>query len=82
MSDLPTEARQDGNLLLGKGGRSNSFRIAEAAVKEAKEAEKKLKRIKVVFCILFCSNFIANFDHGIIPALNTTIKEDYDLNNA
>mmetsp|Transcript_99547 Transcript_99547/g.136792 ORF Transcript_99547/g.136792 Transcript_99547/m.136792 type:complete len:117 (+) Transcript_99547:19-369(+) len=43
--------------------------------------DKRLKRIKAIFLILFCSNFIANFDHGIIPALNTTLKEEYGLNS-
>lgn len=33
------------------------------------------------FIFLFVMNFIRIFDNGILPALTTTLKEDYDLTN-
>jgi len=43
--------------------------------------EVRSKRIKIIFAILFLSNFISNFDHGILPAINTVMKEEFNLDN-
>lgn len=40
-----------------------------------------MKRIKCVFALLFTSYFVCRFDHGIIPALNTTLKNEFGFTN-
>jgi len=35
----------------------------------------------MIFALLFITNFIGNFDHGIVPAINTVLKDEFNLNN-
>ena len=62
---------------------SSSFK-SQGSIVEIVNEEDVTKHRKVIFftfLFLFVMNFIRIFDNGILPALTTTLKEDYTLSN-
>ena len=77
MEDIP---EQDSNLVSLKAQILKST-DEESCPQVAKEAETSRRKIVYTFWFLFVMNFIRVFDNGILPALTTTLKEDYELSN-
>lgn len=66
----------------GEAGSPNSSERTDPSlnvVGKKEELAQFRRKINFTFFFLFVMNFIRIFDNGILPALTTTLKEDYGL---
>ena len=54
---------------------------ADSLDSESENQTKRRSRLAKVFFLLFITMYVARTDQGIVPALNTTLKTEFDFTN-